>query len=210
MYVRASFAKKAVVVQVSWLGSVREGRLSAAGDKRPIEPCRHAASRVHASAETATRCGLETDGPAAKASATRQTPASWCPSPRLRRDCEDTDRAGVRLADPRTGEAPADSRGRNVRSRCRCSMCPAIHINSRSWLRSSSTHEPSDPPHRVVFVCTLTGRLAAAVRQPEARASTPCRASEDLRSRVTSADAGLDRVFGEQRSGRQRLYVAAL
>jgi len=39
-----------------------------------------------------------------------------------------------------------------VRSRCRCSMCPAIHINSRSWLRSSSTREPSDPPHRVVFV----------------------------------------------------------
>ena len=36
------------------------------------------------------------------------------------------------FADPRTGEAPAVSRGRNVRSRCRCSMCPAIHINSRS------------------------------------------------------------------------------
>ena len=32
-----------------------------------------------------------------------------------------------------------------------CSMCPAIHINSRSWLRSSSTHEPSDPPLRVIF-----------------------------------------------------------
>ncbi|VDI33579.1 Hypothetical predicted protein [Mytilus galloprovincialis] len=32
-------------------------------------------------------------------------------------------------------------------------MCPAIHINSRSWLRSSSTHEPSDPPPRVVFIC---------------------------------------------------------
>lgn len=29
-------------------------------------------------------------------------------------------------------------------------MCPAIHITSRSWLRSSSTHEPSDPPLRVV------------------------------------------------------------
>lgn len=29
-------------------------------------------------------------------------------------------------------------------------MCPAIHITSRSWLRSSSTHEPSDPPPRVV------------------------------------------------------------
>lgn len=38
-----------------------------------------------------------------------------------------------------------------MRSRCRCSMCPAIHITSRSWLRSSSTHEPSDPPLRVVI-----------------------------------------------------------
>lgn len=38
-----------------------------------------------------------------------------------------------------------------MRSRYRCSMCPAIHINSRSWLRSSSTHEPSDPPLRVVI-----------------------------------------------------------
>jgi hypothetical protein len=57
-----------------------------------------------------------------------------------------------KFTDPRTGEAPAVSRGRNMRSRCRCSMCPAIHINSRSWLRSSSTHEPSDPPHRVVFL----------------------------------------------------------
>ena len=28
-------------------------------------------------------------------------------------------------------------------------MCPAVHINSRSLLRSSSTHEPSDPPLRV-------------------------------------------------------------
>ena len=38
-----------------------------------------------------------------------------------------------------------------MRSKYRCSMCPAIHINSRSWLRSSSMHEPSDPPLRVVF-----------------------------------------------------------
>ena len=41
-------------------------------------------------------------------------------------------------------------RGRHMRSRCRCSMCSAIHINSRSWLRSSSTHEPSDPPLKVI------------------------------------------------------------
>lgn len=54
------------------------------------------------------------------------------------------------FADPQTGVAPRLARSRNVRSRCRCSMCPAIHINSRSWLRSSSTHEPSDPPPKVV------------------------------------------------------------
>ena len=60
-------------------------------------------------------------------------------------------RASSRVADPRTGVAAGVTRGRNVRSRCRCSMCPAIHINSRSWLRSSSTGEPSDPPHRVVI-----------------------------------------------------------
>lgn len=47
--------------------------------------------------------------------------------------------------------APGVTQGRNVRSSSRCSMCPAIHTNSRSWLRSSSTHEPSDPPLRVVF-----------------------------------------------------------
>ena len=51
---------------------------------------------------------------------------------------------------PSDGRGPGMARVRNVRSRCRCSMCPAIHITSRSWLRSSSTHEPSDPPLRVV------------------------------------------------------------
>ena len=45
---------------------------------------------------------------------------------------------------------PGWTRGRHMRSRCRCSMCSAIHISSRSWLRSSSTHEPSDPPLKVV------------------------------------------------------------
>ena len=43
-----------------------------------------------------------------------------------------------------------------MRSRYRCSMCPAIHINSRSWLRSSSTHEPSDPPPRVLITIFAT------------------------------------------------------
>ena len=46
--------------------------------------------------------------------------------------------------------------GCNVRSTCRCSVYPAIHTTTRSLLRSSSTHEPSDPPLRVVL---LVGRL---------------------------------------------------
>ena len=28
-------------------------------------------------------------------------------------------------------------------------MCPAVHMSARSLLRSSSIHEPSDPPLRV-------------------------------------------------------------
>ena len=30
-------------------------------------------------------------------------------------------------------------------------MCPAVHMSARNLLRSSSTHEPSDPPFRVVY-----------------------------------------------------------
>lgn len=55
-----------------------------------------------------------------------------------------------RSSDPQTGVAPGSTRGRNVRSKNQCSMCPAIHTKSRSWLRSSSTREPSDPLLRVV------------------------------------------------------------
>ena len=54
--------------------------------------------------------------------------------------------------DPQTGVVTEEIRNRNMRSRYRWSMCPANHINSRSLLRSSSTREPSDPPHRVVKV----------------------------------------------------------
>ena len=35
-------------------------------------------------------------------------------------------------------------------------MCSAIHITSRTWLRPSSTREPSDPPSRVVSTSTPT------------------------------------------------------
>ncbi|GIY54513.1 hypothetical protein CEXT_675321 [Caerostris extrusa] len=63
------------------------------------------------------------------------------------------------LSDPQTGD-PGETRGRNVRSKNQCSMCPAIHTKSRSWLRSSSTREPSDPLLRVVFIlCSPTKTL---------------------------------------------------
>ena len=51
----------------------------------------------------------------------------------------------------RTGPRDKGSRSRNVRSRCRCSLSPAIRISYRGWPRSSSTDEPSDPPSRVLF-----------------------------------------------------------
>lgn len=60
-------------------------------------------------------------------------------------------RRRLSASDPQTSVVPGVTRGRNVRSNSPCSMCPAIHINSRSWLRSSSTHEPSDPPPRVII-----------------------------------------------------------
>src|SRR5207253_1006540 len=85
------------------------------------------------------------------------------PGPRASRDMglndasADSLLARDRFTDPQTGVAPGVTRGRNVRSKCRCSMCPAIHITSRSWLRSSSTHEPRDPPLGVVFLSTFLG-----------------------------------------------------
>ena len=86
------------------------------------------------------------------------------------------------LADPQTGEAPGVTRSRNVRSRYRCSMCPAIHINSRSWLRSSSTHEPSDPPPRVVI---FTSFGCGRVRATDSRRTLPVRWGRSTRRRTS-------------------------
>ena len=49
--------------------------------------------------------------------------------------------------------------GRYLRSRCRCS-CPAVHTKTHSLLRSSSTHEPSDPPLRVSGVTVWQHEVA--------------------------------------------------
>ncbi|WP_293653940.1 hypothetical protein, partial [Thiolapillus sp.] len=65
------------------------------------------------------------------------------------------------------------------------SMCPAIHINSRSWLRSSSTHEPSDPPPKVVFFFfAFPAIVDKKLRQP----------AEALRSRKLSTSWFLQHV----------------
>lgn len=71
----------------------------------------------------------------------------WLPVRPRRRETSFCERS----SDPQTDVAPGRTRGRNVRSKNQCSMCPAIHTKSRSWLRSSSTREPSDPLLRVVI-----------------------------------------------------------
>lgn len=55
-------------------------------------------------------------------------------------------------------------------------MCPAVHMSTRNLLRSSSTHEPSDPPFRVVMFCHSdrhhrTGPLARTMRAGRGRAT---------------------------------------
>ena len=84
-------------------------------------------------------------------------------------------------SDPETGVVPGLTRDRNMRSRCRCSMCPAIHTNSRSWLRSSSTHEPSDPPLRAVFlVSEVSVPATGATLQGEPSTSPPLESFETV------------------------------
>ena len=81
---------------------------------------------------------------------------------------------------------PGVTRDRHMRSRCRCSMCPAIHTNSRSWLRSSSTHEPSDPPLRVVSLVLLATLVQATLDATRAETVPPRRLpSPEIRYRKT-------------------------
>ena len=51
-------------------------------------------------------------------------------------------------------------------------MCPAVHKLTRNLLRSSSTHEPSDPPFRVVIfnygMVSLDTTLTIAMRRSNA------------------------------------------
>jgi hypothetical protein len=58
-------------------------------------------------------------------------------------------------------------------------MCPAVHMGTRSLLRSSSTHEPSDPLSRVkiytILYITLHFRYQHTVIGEEFSNSSPNR-----------------------------------
>ena len=99
------------------------------------------------------------------------------------------------LTDPETDVAPGMPGGRNMRSRYRCSMCPAIHINSRSWLRSSSTHEPSDPPLRVIFCYRHAGSGKSSPDQ-----------SHRILLRQCSSEVGSERRKQTYRRGGGKLF----
>ena len=63
--------------------------------------------------------------------------------------------------DPQIGAGLRQAQTCNLRSEFRCSMCPAIHTNSRILLRPSSTCEPSDPPLRIFFENSFFCKLLA-------------------------------------------------
>lgn len=93
-------------------------------------------------------------------------------------------------------------------------MCPAVHMSTRNLLRSSSTHEPSDPPFRVVSsVRPLSGciglvrsssRLGA--RRATAGEVTPDRALSHAGNRVIVQCAAR---FGGETAGRDRRPAAS-
>jgi len=57
-------------------------------------------------------------------------------------------------------------------------MCPAVHMSTRNLLRSSSTHEPSDPPFRVVSLFAKW-HIIGQVRPFYARAAPPARPHQE-------------------------------
>ncbi|KAH3731153.1 hypothetical protein DPMN_057159 [Dreissena polymorpha] len=71
------------------------------------------------------------------ASATRQSPASWCPSPPELRDCEDTDRSGVRLAEMLSLSFVL-RRSKNFTSSAAIRMPPSVPTNPYLALREST------------------------------------------------------------------------
>ena len=84
-------------------------------------------------------------------------------------------------------------------------MCPAIHTSSRSWLRSSSTHEPSDPPLRIVlfYFCLVEGAPARGQRLPR-REPNGDRLSDDRDAERERGGFGSPYPFETERRGSPR------
>jgi hypothetical protein len=86
-------------------------------------------------------------------------------------------------------------------------MCSAIHINYRSWLRSSSTHEPSDPPHRIILSGFrkeegATSHLLSRRSLPEGEEAAKVQATRDPRGAYTtpSTNRGREDELDERRA----------
>ena len=84
-------------------------------------------------------------------------------------------------------------------------MCPAIHINSRSWLRSSSTHEPSDPPLRVLFFTFRPSRTGNEV----VLSAEPVRVSEPAQVTTKRYEGKINQKY-DATAGRNGTQVAVL
>lgn len=89
-------------------------------------------------------------------------------------------------------------------------MCSAIHTKSRSWLRSSSTREPSDPLLRVVIVlipAPSPGRSSYCVQRKCSGTTTPRRGKRpptNLPDSMVCAVRHLSRALPCQLEGHRR------
>ncbi|BES87389.1 Hypothetical protein NTJ_00191 [Nesidiocoris tenuis] len=84
-------------------------------------------------------------------------------------------------------------------------MCPAVHTTTRSLLRLSSTHEPSDPPLRVIMFCFFQSLPLLAEREREEIARDP-RGPRASSWRFVKPGQGL-RIYGVGFFGRETAGV---
>lgn len=82
-------------------------------------------------------------------------------------------------------------------------MCPAVHMSTRNLLRSSSTHEPSDPPFRVVSSVRPPSGSIGLVRSSSRRGARRATTGEVTPDRALSHAGNRVIVQGAARFGRR-------
>ena len=90
-------------------------------------------------------------------------------------DCSETLSISLYQYDPQTGVALGSSPGPQCAFEMSMLMCPAVHTTTRSLLRLSSTHEPSDPPLRVVTnvcMCVAVSKYVYSESRAKRRGSS--------------------------------------